>query len=119
MHVDLSIYGPGFTKWWQSIQPAWRRITEGSLSRAEPYGNDNWTSFAKGGTSSIYVVVMALSWWLRALDTGDTTSDIWANVGDVNWALQRMRHEISQSLKRGRDEEQHQGTIKYVTMSFT
>ena len=118
MQVDLGIYGPGFVKWWRSIQPVWRHIAEGPLSRAEPQGDDNWTTLAKGSTSGIYVVVMALSWWLRALDPVNTTSDVWVNVGDVNWALQCMRYEISRSLKRERDEEQPQGTTKWVNIVF-
>lgn len=118
MSIDLNTYGPGFMSWWRSIQPAWRRIGDGPLSRTEPYGIDNWTTLAKGGTSGMYVVVMALSWWLHALDAGDTTSDVWVNVSDISWALQRMRHGVLPSLKRGRNEGQHQGPIKYVNLLF-
>jgi len=119
MDVNLETYGLEFANWWRNIQPHWRRIGDGPLSRTEPYGAENWTTLAKGGTAGVYVVVMALSWWLRALDASDTTttSDVWGNVGDVSWALQCMRR-VSPSLKRGHGEGQQQGTTKYVFSIF-
>lgn len=116
MDVDLDDYSRKFIAWWRNLQPTWRHAADGALSRTEPEGKA-WTTLAKGGTSGLYVVVMALSWWIRALDDGDTTSEVWSNISDVCWAIRMIRNELWPSLKRDRDDETpEQGNNKYVVV---
>ena len=50
------------------LQPEWRKDSiEGSLIFCHdvPIG-ETWQGMRKGGTAGIYIIVMALSWWIKA-----------------------------------------------------
>ena len=46
----------------------------------------------RGGTAGIYVVVMALSWWIKSqlveCDDGDVNA--WTAVDDISWVIHQM-----------------------------
>ena len=54
--------------------------------------DEKWEGLAKGGPAGICVVVMALSWWIKALG-GNVADDgnAWAAVQDLGWVLVQMR----------------------------
>jgi hypothetical protein len=67
---------------------------------------EGWQTLKKGGTSGIYVVVVGLSWWVKAQDT-ERDADVWALVDDLLWVIQQMKKDmgliIPLSQKRPRD----------------
>jgi hypothetical protein len=91
--IEANEYGNHFCKWWTALQPSWRVLSDGRYSKEVP-ADETWVTIRKGGGSGLYIVVMALSWWVRALDaanpTGDTTSKLWAIVEDLHWVLQQV-----------------------------
>lgn len=68
------------------MQPAWRIESDGALSRNNP-AQETWTSLKKGGSAGLYVVVMALSWWIAGLKEGSDESRAWKIVDDVTWVF--------------------------------
>ncbi|KAJ3484468.1 hypothetical protein NLJ89_g11978 [Agrocybe chaxingu] len=100
--VNPDKFGRSFASWWMAIQPHWRVTPENNLVQ-EVRKTEKWEMLVKGGTAGIYVVVMALSWWLRALKT-DKKDDptwataenaVWATVDDVSWVLSQLRGTVS------------------------
>lgn len=89
MKVNLEEYGRHFTDWWKGLQPAWRPRPSGGLSR-EPPPSEQWASLKKGGSAGLYVVVMALSWWVKSSTVANLeehAADMWYLVDDVSWVL--------------------------------
>jgi hypothetical protein len=75
--------------WWIAIQPSWRLAEDGSFNYEAPEDED-WDVLQKGGTSGLYTVVVALSWWVRAL-TPEIPSDLaWKAVHDLQWVIDQI-----------------------------
>ena len=111
LEVDPAKFGKSFAKWWAAIQPSWRRVAEnGELSRTVPPDGEKWEGLAKGGAAGICVIVVALSWWIKALgDNPAGNGDSWVAVRDLGWVLVQMRTTLMsktevQGSKRVRDE---------------
>ncbi|KAF9538810.1 hypothetical protein CPC08DRAFT_771072 [Agrocybe pediades] len=90
--INSTKFGEGFITWWVALQPAWR--TDGSmpslpLKRDVP-PEETWVTLRKGGTAGIYVVVMALSWWVRSQVGDESGEDVWVAVDDLKWVLEQM-----------------------------
>jgi len=75
-----------FVAWWNAIQPLWRIKPDGSLSREAPAG-ETWTSLKRGGSVGLYVIVMALSWWICKLEAVSDELQAWSIVDDITWLL--------------------------------
>jgi hypothetical protein len=93
------------------LQPGWRKddirsIVTLVLFRDIPEG-ETWQGLRKGGTAGIYVIVMALSWWIKAQQT-ERDPEAWSSVDDVLWVLEHMNQTaVSRTpapKKRARDE---------------
>jgi len=82
---------------------------DGTLKKDMPPG-ENWESLVKGGTAGMYVVVMALSWWINAIGPAGSKGEAWDMVLDVLWVLTQMHLTVagpgeaseSKGTKRGR-----------------
>ena len=70
------------------MQPSWR--VEGELLIHEVPEDETWQTLRKGGTSGIYIVIVGLSWWVKAQLAGRDT-DAWTLVDDLSWVLQQMK----------------------------
>lgn len=44
----------------------------------------------KGGTAGVYTVVVALSWWVKALGNSADGGDVSAVIGDITWVLDQV-----------------------------
>ena len=76
------------------MQPSWRK--EGDLLVCKTQTGEDWQALRKGGTAGIYIVVMGLSWWIKAQcihDSGidDSGVDAWAAVSDILWVIEQMK----------------------------
>ena len=86
-------FGDRFTKWWMMLQPGWhkddvRSLVTLVLFRDVPEG-ENWQGLRKGGMVGIYIVIMALSWWIEVQQT-ECDAKAWSSVDDLLWVLQQM-----------------------------
>ena len=115
-------------KWWTAIQPSWRRSTvDGTLTKDIPDDVlEKWGGLMKGGTAGIYTVVVALSWWIKALGTIADGGDASLALRDVAWVLGQvcgtlLTEQGSSGLKRGHDDlsERTRSKKRYVSISFS
>jgi hypothetical protein len=88
--VQPEEYGKSFKKWWTVLQPSWRQsVVDGKLTKEAP-DDEKWEGLMKGGTAGIYIVVVALSWWIKALGTITDGGDASEAVQDVTWVLDKV-----------------------------
>jgi hypothetical protein len=71
--------------------------------------DERWGGLMKGGTAGIYTVVIALSWWIKALGTVPDGGDASVAVRDVTWVLDQFCEFLvseggGSGLKRGHDD---------------
>ncbi|KDR77387.1 hypothetical protein GALMADRAFT_1326101 [Galerina marginata CBS 339.88] len=104
--LQVSSYGKLFKDWWMAMQPAWRNLG-GQLVRGIPQG-ESLQALRKGGTAGIYVVVVSLSWWLKA-QNAERDVEAWALVDDLSWVIQELNKDapsvVSVPRKRARATE--------------
>ena len=90
------------------MQPSWRNNGE-SLVREVPRG-ESWQTVRKGGTSGMYVVVIGLSWWVKA-QHDERDVDAWTLVDDVSWVIQQLKKNMGSTVsvpqKRGPQKRMH------------
>ncbi|PPR06473.1 hypothetical protein CVT24_002573 [Panaeolus cyanescens] len=104
MDVNSSIFGDQLKAWWTCLQPKWRQVPgpDGLLSRAVP-SDEDWVSLARGGNNGIFLVVLALSWWIRSLDTSTPHGhDAWRMVDDVYWVLSCLQRLLQKEATTGK-----------------
>ena len=120
--VDIDAYGSSFMAWWIAIQPTWRLANDSSFVYATPAMED-WRSLHKGGAAGLYTVIVALSWWIKALPLADSSIRAWTAVHDVNWVIDQISEKIefgraSPGKKRGHEEPTPPGKGKrFVSIS--
>jgi hypothetical protein len=91
--INPAQFGIRFMDWWMMMQPGWRKddthvVTSLVLFRDTPQG-ETWQGLRKGGTAGIYVIVMGLSWWIKAQQT-EHDINAWTAVDELLWVLQQM-----------------------------
>ena len=103
--------------WWIALQPAWRVADDGSFNYEVPEGED-WCALHKGGKAGLYTVIVALSWWVRALTPETPGFRAWKAVNDVEWVINKISRKcVSSGKKRQREEAAPLGKSKrYVRM---
>ena len=89
---QLETYGKAFKAWWMMMQPSWR--TEGGLLIRDVPEDETWQTLRKGGTSGIYIVIVGLSWWVKA-QLAEQDTDAWSLVDDLAWVLQQMKEGLA------------------------
>jgi hypothetical protein len=98
--LDVASYRKIFKEWWANIQPSWRN-EGGTFMRNVPQ-DESWQTLKKGGTSGIYVIIVGLSWWVKAQHV-ERDADVWALIGDLSWVIQQMKKGMGLVQKRVRD----------------
>jgi hypothetical protein len=75
------------------MQPDWR---EGeSLVKTLPADTD-WGAIYRGGSNGLFLVVMALSWWVGAMGPNDQHNlDLLVAIYDVKWVLSELAEKLS------------------------
>jgi hypothetical protein len=98
-------YEPQFCSWWSALQPSWQILPSGQYSREVP-ADETWANLRKSGSSGIYIVIMALSWWARAViatEAADTEhASFWSIVDDFQWVLNQLCDNERKLRKRSR-----------------
>ncbi|EDR04504.1 uncharacterized protein LACBIDRAFT_330690 [Laccaria bicolor S238N-H82] len=93
---------------------------DSSFIYAMPAAED-WCSLHKGGAAGLYTVVMALSWWIKALSPADSSIYTWTAVHDVSWVINHISEKIgraSQGKKQGCKEPSLSGKGKrFISIS--
>ena len=91
--------------WWIALQPGWRLAEDGSFIYEVPRDED-WAGLHKGGKAGLYTVVVALSWWVRALTPQIPSFCAWMAVRDVQWVIDQIcMKRAPAGKKRGLEED--------------
>lgn len=103
--MDVERYGSLFMEWWIALQLEWRLGEERSFKYEAPKEED-WSVLLKGGTAGIYTVIVALSWWVRALTQEISCFNAWKAVHDVQWVMDQICMKLvhASGKKRCREE---------------
>ena len=96
---DLSQYRPSWQSWWWSLQPKWRQLSDGTVSRDMPDTLEQWEGLCQGGSNGLFMVVLALAWWATELSEVFDDDELLAAIDDVTWVMQCM----ASLLKAGRE----------------
>jgi hypothetical protein len=103
-------YGDRFIAWWKNLQPSWRTDTSDAcfrLFRDVPTG-ETWQELRKGGKTGIILVIMGLSWWVKAQHMEHDAS-VWSVVDDLRWVIQQMDRDLPSLLvspKRAHEQDE-------------
>jgi hypothetical protein len=113
-NIKADDYGSSFMAWWIAIQPKWRLADDSSFVYSMPAGED-WRFLHKGGSAGLYIVVVALSWWIKILTPDDSYIRVWTAVRDVTWVIDQIYKKVkavSGGKKRGHEETEESGDAK-------
>jgi hypothetical protein len=99
--VDAEKYGSSFMAWWIALQPEWRLQDNGSFNYEAPKDED-WSALHKGGKAGLYTVVVALSWWVRALTAEIPSFRAWTAVRDVQWVINEISTKLTTTPPAGK-----------------
>jgi hypothetical protein len=102
--VDAEKYGSSFMAWWIALQPEWRIADDGSFNYEAPK-DEEWSVLHKGGKAGLYTVVVALSWWVRALTPEIMSFRAWGAVRDVQWVIEQISMKFTPASKKRRGED--------------
>ena len=87
--IDIDEFASSFMAWWIALQPGWRLADDGSFKYEAPK-NEDWRVLHKGGSAGLYIVVVALSWWVRALTPEIPSFHAWTAVHNVQWVIMKL-----------------------------
>ena len=98
------------------MQPSWRNDGEPLICEV-PRG-ESWQTVQKGGMSGVYVVVIGLSWWVKAQhDERDVNA--WTLIDDVSWVIQQLKKNmgsmVSMPQKRMPQKRVHDADIDILS----
>ena len=97
--IDIDEFASSFMAWWIALQPGWRLADDGSF-KYEALKNEDWRVLHKGGSAGLYIVVVALSWWVRALMPEIPSFRAWTAVHDVQWVIDQITKRLSPTGKK-------------------
>jgi hypothetical protein len=91
--VKVPEYGQSWWMWWKTLQPEWRGMGEGKLSRQVLEG-EKWSQTCRGGANGFLMIVLTLAWWIVAAEQNSeqctADADLHLAMEDVKWVLDRM-----------------------------
>jgi hypothetical protein len=120
-HIEnTSQYGTKWRVWWVKLQPAWRG---GELLVKVQPADGMWEKLFLGGSSGLYLVVVALSWWVKLMGTnGQHSLELSVAINDVIWVFSKLVEVLAAKVKTGGKvkagskkhtlDEQNEGTSK-------
>jgi hypothetical protein len=85
-------FGATWKLWWATMQPAWRGGK--SLGTAIPTDAD-WKSVLRGGPNGLFMVILALSWWVCAMKPDQQDLELFKSINDVEWVLSELVSTLS------------------------
>jgi hypothetical protein len=74
-------------QWWAKMQPSWR---EGELLVKLLPEDVDWEPVNRGGSNGLSIVVMALSWWVAAINGNRLDGKLRTAISDMTWVLSEL-----------------------------
>ena len=107
--IDVNEFASSFMGWWIALQPGWRLGDDGSFNY-EALTDEDWRVLHKGGSSGLYVIVVALSWWVRGLTPDSPSFCAWTAVHDVQWVIDQITKKLTPAGKKRPHEDAAEST---------
>jgi hypothetical protein len=84
--------------------------SEGTLSRQVPEDGEDWDSICRGGPNGFFIIVLALAWWVSAVN-GKVERELHDILVDVTWVVGEMVNVVAMQKvctgeKHTQDDEQ-------------
>ena len=105
--INLVEFSTSWWSWWRTLQPEWRLLSDGTLSREVPGTNKDWEKICRGGCNGFFVVIMTLAWWVTAVDGKADDEDLLRALGETTWVMDCMIQSLGEARKQkhGLDKE--------------
>ncbi len=90
---SLAMFVTTWKKWWLRLQPPCRRPDGGAWPplRTMPASADDWSAVKRGGCNGLFMVIMALSWWVHhAAEDPALLLEARNAAEDVHWVCTAM-----------------------------
>lgn len=94
--IKAAEFSAVWREWWDILQPSWRL---NSFDQNCPTDAD-WQVLQCGGNNGIFIVIMCLSWWGKAITSPQDNDAFQAAVDEVVWVLEKVSTFISGGSKR-------------------
>lgn len=96
---DSDAFGESWLRWWKWLQPEWRDVSVWPIPLdSSDHGNRDWESLKKGGHNAMYLVVVALSWWLVSVaHNNDNARSVIEAIQDMAFVLRSIHSQASSS----------------------
>lgn len=73
--TNVDEFGRDVKKWWNIMQPAWRRVDGNTSQVYVPPENEDWSELAKAGPNGLLLLMLSVGWWGKI-----ETSDAWRGL---------------------------------------
>jgi hypothetical protein len=87
---EPAAYKESWRKWWEGLQPDWRKLGDGIFLQDVPATGEEWDALRKGGQNGFFMVIMAFSWWVEAMGRVFDDAELRDALDDLTWAVNRM-----------------------------
>ena len=87
--LDATAYGSKWVAWWTESQPQPQGMGVWPLLR-DVVSDVSWHKFPAHGPNGLFLAVMAMSWWARAVKSADDVPLFEDAVGDLHWVIQEL-----------------------------
>ncbi|KAJ8472367.1 hypothetical protein ONZ51_g8553 [Trametes cubensis] len=116
--VKATEYGATWVLWWRELQPEIRLDAAGGLQRppVDVLKGGSWGVLRRGGPNGFFLVLLALSWWVKSAVDGRDVKNAFAMVEDVLWVLDTMLSapEVGEDGEEGGEDGEEGGEEKGV-----
>ena len=98
---DIDRFSVAWWKWWSELQPASRATKDAVQMLRQPPNDGEWHEALKGTNNGLYVVLVALGWWVLGARLDDRNMEAWNHAAsDVIWAIGQMKLVGEETQKR-------------------
>ena len=78
-------------EWWDILQPSWRLNSFDQNCSTDA----DWQVLQRGGNNGIFIVIMCLSWWGKAITSPQNCDTFQAAVDEVAWVLEKVSSSVT------------------------
>jgi hypothetical protein len=87
---DIFKYKTSWQSWWRELQPQWRHLEDGTYLQVVPESGEEWKALRRGGYNGFFIIVMAFSWWVEAMDGDTDDTEVCSALEDLTWVARCM-----------------------------
>ncbi|KAF8489709.1 hypothetical protein F5888DRAFT_1638456 [Russula emetica] len=74
----------------QGLQPEWHLLHDGTLLQEVSNMGEEWGSLQQGGPNGFFLIILAFSWWVKAMGGGIDDVELHDTLVDAAWVVRCM-----------------------------